>query len=184
MFTLPSVHGSRNGRELGTDELGGRAERSNRLVKSSSCCATVQETNSTWKRKSAALPVDWLVESGSASCAARFGSIPRGRGRGHSALRSAHSCSARTPLLPSLTICGVCAACDRRRLLLLLWSQDRRATTARRCGSLLYAGLHRAERLGPSGASAGRRAASIPLGSWCTAVADGATSCSIGLSGQ
>ena len=102
-------------------------------------------------------------------------------------LRSAHSCTVRLPLSPSLNICCVCAACDRRRWLLLLWSQDRRTSTARRCGSLLYIGLDHAERLESSGAAADRRAASIPLGSWCTAVADGATtylaSCSIGLSG-
>ena len=76
--------------------------------------------------------------------------------------RSAHSCSVRPTLLPSLNICCVCTACTRRLLLLLLWSQDRRASTARRCGSLLYIGMHHAERLASSGASADRRAASIP----------------------
>ena len=87
-------------------------------------------------------------------------------------LRSAHSCTARPPLLPSLNLCCVCAACDRRRRLLLLWSQDRRVHTARRCDSLLYTGLHHTECLGPLGASADQRGASIPWGSWwhrCTA---------------
>jgi len=103
-------------------------------------------------------------------CAARFGSIHRGRTRSRP-LRSAHSCTARPALLPSLNICRVCAACDRSRLLLLLGSQDRRASTARRCGLLLYTGRYHAERLGSSGASADRRAASIPSSCCGTAVA-------------
>ena len=50
----------------------------------------------------------------------------------------------RTPTVAplALNLCCVCAACDRRRRLLLLWTQDRRVDTARRCGSLLYTGLH------------------------------------------
>ena len=119
-----------------------------------------------------------------ASCAARLGSIHGGAWTRSRPLRSVHSCTARPPLLPSLNICCVCAACDRSRLLLLLWSQDRRASTARRYGSLLYTGRYHVERLGSSGASEDRRAASIPSSCCGTAVATVATSCSVGSSGQ
>ena len=126
--------------------------------------------NQHWRAKAEALPVNDLMESVMTICAARFGSIHRGRTRSRP-LRSAHSCTARPALLPSLNICRVCAACDRSRLLLLLGSQDRRASTARRCGLLLYTGRYHAERLGSSGASADRRAASIPSSCCGTAVA-------------
>ena len=91
-----------------------------RLVNTPTRCGEHFAKLLVWWRKGAALPVDWLVESGSASCAARFGSIPHGRGRGHSrgciCAPHAYLCS------PLSTIRCVCATCDRRRLLLLLWS--------------------------------------------------------------
>ena len=79
-------------------------------------------------------------------------------------LKRLHSRSARPWLHPWLTIRYVCAVCDRRRLLLLLWSQDRRASTARRCGSLLYIGLHHAQQFVALGAAAREFGAWIPLG--------------------
>ena len=106
----------------------------NRLVKTPTRCGEHFAKLLVWWRKGAALPVDWLVESGSASCAARFGSIPHGRGRGHSrgciCAPHAYLCS------PLSTIRCVCATCDRRRLLLLLWSsidEQARPDAAARC---------------------------------------------------
>ena len=96
-------------------------------------------------------------------------------------LRSAHSCTARSPLLPSLNMCCVCAVCDRRLLLLLLWSQDRRENTARRCGSLLYIGLHHVQQFVALRGAADECAAWIPLDCRGTAVATVARSCSAGL---
>ena len=148
----------------------------NRLVKTPTRCGEHFAKLLVWWRKGAALPVDWLVESGSASCAARFGSIPHGRGRGHSrgciCAPHAYLCS------PLSTIRCVCAHVRSQAAAAAAVEQYRRASTARRCGLLLYAGLHRAQRSGASGAAAYERSAAILMGSCGTAVATVATACS------
>ena len=157
---------------------------SNRLLKSSTRCAMKRCKDSTPWRNGGGAARQWAGGEwhDQLRCALGLHSLwPWSR-----PLRSAHSCTARLyiPLHPWLTIRCVCTVCDRRRLHLLQWSQDRRADTARRCGSRLYTGLDAAECFGPSRALKSRRAASIPCVSWwhrCTAVA---TSCSSGLSGQ
>ena len=122
---------SRNRRECCTDELGARA--AIQLVS--------RDTNALRRR----CGNKFSVEAQKRSTARQWaGGLWYGELRCAPGLHSSwmwsrpltvlHSCSARPPLHPWLTIrCG-CAVCGRRLLLLLLWSQDRRAGTARRCG--------------------------------------------------
>ena len=46
------------------------------------------------------------------------------------------------PVMPDLTLCYACTVYDRRQWMHNLWSQERRAGGARRCGSQFPAGLH------------------------------------------
>ena len=93
-------------------------------------------------------------------------------------LKRLHLCPARLPLLPS-EYNSLCVRHVRSQAAAAAAvEQYRRASTARRCGLLLYAGLHRAQRSGASGAAAYERSAAILMGSCGTAVATVATACS------
>ena len=140
----------------------GAVRSSNRLLKIFTRCAMNRCKSLTPWRKGGGAARQWSGEEwhGNLRCALGL----------HSSwtwsrpLKRLHSRSARPWLHPWLTIRYVCAVCDRRRLLLLLWSQDRRASTARRCGSLLYIGLHHAQQFVALGAAAREFGAWIPLG--------------------
>ena len=93
-------------------------------------------------------------------------------------LKRLHLCPARLPLLPS-EYNSLCVRHVRSQAAAAAAvEQYRRASTPRRSGSLLCAGLHRAQRSSASGAAAYERTAAIPMGSCGTAVATVATACS------
>ena len=81
---------------------------SNRPPQTPTRCRGDVETKSALTRKSGALAVNDLMESGMATCAARLCSIRRGRVRGHSGARicapRAHRCSP----LSTFVVCAPC----------------------------------------------------------------------------
>ena len=181
----PSVHGTLRECGFRTDELGGRAEfQSARQTQARRAAENTLQNIWHGGAMVQALPVNGLEQSGMASCvqAVQRAWNPFIVDALEATRELAFVHGARPPLLPSLkhVLCvhRVWSACGRRRLLLLLWSQDRRESTARRCGSLLYIGLHRAQQFVAMRAAADERAAWIPLECCGTAVATVARSCS------
>ena len=81
---------------------------SNRLPQTPTRCGGDVETKSTLTRKSGALPVNDLMESGMTVCAARFGSICRGRVRGYSGARIRAPRAYRCSPLSTFVVCAPC----------------------------------------------------------------------------
>ena len=93
-----------------------------------------------WKRSARQWCCNGVVVSGSACCAVRIWLDPLytwSRTLWRVCLRALT-----LPVVPYLTLCYACTVIDRRLWMHILWSQERRAGRARRCGSQFSAGLH------------------------------------------
>ena len=174
-FTLPSVHGSRSGRNPRTDELGARALWQSACQNPDALRRTLCKTfGVVAQRRSAAR----RLAGGEWQCELRRALWLHSSWTWSRPLKRLHLCPARLPLLPS-EYNSLCVRHVRSQAAAAAAvEQYRRASTARRCGLLLYAGLHRAQRSGASGAAAYERSAAILMGSCGTAVATVATACS------
>jgi hypothetical protein len=107
-----------------------------------------------WHRKENARPVDGVVVSGRACCAARFWQDPLStwsRTLIRVCLRALT-----LPVMLYLTLCYACSVYDRRQWIHIVWSQERRAGGASRCGSQFSAGLHCLDRLHAADCRRGR----------------------------
>ena len=148
-FATPSVHGRLIRPELRTDEAGGRAQFKSACQKSKALRSEPMQEFAA-KRKGARLGRQWTGggREGELRCwLGLHSSLARPR-----PLRKAQPCTARALLLPSLTICCVCAACALRWAAAAALQLE---LTSVHVQALRSAALHRPRPRGPGGRNGG-----------------------------